>query len=114
MNSGLIISLFTSPANGWLSIRNANLSVSEVYFRYIIPLASMTPVCGFIGATQVGWPVAGEDVHLLLQRIGTSEYIGEYPRLSTGKWVIQLETENWRSNGLTLIPGSNLIKLGVS
>ncbi len=61
MNSGLIIPLFTSPADGWLAIRNANLSVSEVYFRYVIPLALITPVCGFIGATQVGWPVAGAD-----------------------------------------------------
>ncbi len=57
---------------------------------------------------------AGEDVHLLLQRVSNSDYIGKYPRLSTGKWIVQLETENWRINGLTLLPGSNLIKLGVS
>jgi hypothetical protein len=61
MNSGLIIPLFSSPADGWLAIRNANLSVREVYFRYVIPLALITPVCGFIGATQVGWPVTGAD-----------------------------------------------------
>ena len=61
MNSGLIITLLSSPANGWLAIRKADLSVREVYFRYVIPLALITPVCGFIGATQVGWPVAGAD-----------------------------------------------------
>ena len=61
MNSGLLIPLFSSPADGWVAIRNADLSVKEIYFRYVIPLALITPVCGFIGATQVGWPVAGAD-----------------------------------------------------
>jgi hypothetical protein len=61
MNSGLIIPLFRSPAEGWLAIRDANLSVREIYLKYVIPLALITPVCGFIGATQVGWPVAGAD-----------------------------------------------------
>ena len=61
MSSGLLIPLFSSPADGWVAIRNANLSIKEIYFRYVIPLALITPVCGFIGATQVGWPVAGAD-----------------------------------------------------
>jgi hypothetical protein len=61
MNSGLIISVLSSPADGWLAIREANLSVKQVYIRYVIPLALITPICGFIGATQIGWPVAGAD-----------------------------------------------------
>ena len=61
MSSGLIIPLLSSPADGWLAIRDANLSVREVYLRYVIPFALITPVCGFIGATQVGWPIAGAD-----------------------------------------------------
>ena len=61
MNSGLIIPLFSSPAEGWVAIRNADLSVKEVYLKYVIPLALITPICGFIGTTQVGWPVAGAD-----------------------------------------------------
>ena len=65
MNAGLLIPLFSSPADGWVAIRNANLSVKEVYFRYVIPLALITPVCGFIGVTQVGWPVAGADELLM-------------------------------------------------
>lgn len=61
MNSGLIIPLLSSPANGWLAIRSANLSVKQVYFRHVIPLALITPICGFIGATEVGWPITGAD-----------------------------------------------------
>lgn len=61
MNSGLIKPLLSSPADGWLVIKKANLSVRDVYIRYVIPLALITPICGFIGATQIGWPVAGAD-----------------------------------------------------
>jgi len=54
---------------------------------------------------------AGEDVHLSLQRIGTTEYLGDFPRLNAGKWIVQLETSEWRINGFALMPGSNLIRL---
>jgi len=61
MNSGLLVPLFSSPPDGWVAIRDANLSVKEVYFRYAIPFALIAPICGFIGVTKVGWPVAGAD-----------------------------------------------------
>ena len=54
---------------------------------------------------------AGEDVHLSLQRIGTSEYIGDFPRLGAANWIVQLETSEWRINGFARMPGSNLIRL---
>jgi hypothetical protein len=54
---------------------------------------------------------AGEDVHLTLQRNGTSKYLGDFPRLSAGKWIVQLETGEWRINGFAQMPGSNLIRL---
>ena len=55
---------------------------------------------------------AGEDIHLQLQRAKTSDYIGEFPKLGKGKWIVQLETDEWRINGIALIPENNLIKLG--
>ena len=54
---------------------------------------------------------AGEDIYVPLQRSGNNEYIGEFPRLSSAKWIVQLETDAWRINGLARIPGSNLIRL---
>jgi hypothetical protein len=54
---------------------------------------------------------AGEDVHMSLQRAGARLYIGELPLLSSGKWIVQLETDAWRINGFALIPGNNLIRL---
>ena len=54
---------------------------------------------------------AGEDVHLRLRRSGTSEYLGDFPRLSAANWIVQLETSEWRINGFARMPGSNLINL---
>ena len=54
---------------------------------------------------------AGEDVYLLLRRTGADEYLGNFPRLSAGKWIVQLETGEWRINGFARLPGSNSIRL---
>ena len=54
---------------------------------------------------------AGEDVHLTLQRNGASKYHGTFPRLSAGRWIVQLETGDWRINGFAQMPGNNLIRL---
>lgn len=61
MTLSLIKTLLLTPVEGWQAIKKANLSIVECYFKYVIPLALITPVCGFIGATQVGWPVPGAD-----------------------------------------------------
>jgi len=54
---------------------------------------------------------AGEDVLLTLQRNGASKYHGAFPRLSAGRWIVQLETGDWRINGFAQMPGNNLIRL---
>jgi hypothetical protein len=59
--SSLIKTLLLSPVDGWQAIHQANLSIPECYIKHVVPLALITPVCGFIGATQVGWPVSGAD-----------------------------------------------------
>lgn len=61
----LMTTLLFSPADGWQAIQKANLSVKECYFRQVIPLALITPVCGYIGATRVGWPVPGADTVMM-------------------------------------------------
>jgi len=65
MTPFLMTTLLFSPADGWQAIRKANLSIKECYFRQVIPLALITPVCGYIGATRVGWPVPGADTVLM-------------------------------------------------
>jgi hypothetical protein len=61
----LMTTLLLSPAEGWQAIQKADLSITECYFRQVIPLALITPVCGYIGATRVGWPVPGADTVLM-------------------------------------------------
>lgn len=65
MNPFLMTTLLVSPAEGWQAIQKANLSIKECYFRQVIPLALITPVCGYIGATRTGWPVPGADTVLM-------------------------------------------------
>ena len=54
---------------------------------------------------------AGEDIHLISKRTGPGEYRSEFPRPGSGKWIVQLETNEWRINGIARIPGSNLFRL---
>jgi len=54
---------------------------------------------------------SGEDIHLSLERTGTTEYLGVLPRFSTARWIVQLETNEWRVNGIAPMPGSNSITL---
>ena len=61
MKPSLIKTLLLSPADGWPAIQQADLSIAEVYLRQVVPLAMITPICGYIGATQVGWPIPGAD-----------------------------------------------------
>jgi hypothetical protein len=61
MSSCLLKTLLLTPAEGWKAIQQANLSVADCYIRLVVPLALITPICGYIGATQVGWPIPGAD-----------------------------------------------------
>lgn len=63
----LITTLLFSPVEGWQAIQKANLSISSCYFRLVIPLALIMPVCAFIGATRVGWSVPGADTVFMTQ-----------------------------------------------
>lgn len=76
-----------------LSYRNGLTLVDTLWLRFLHPTR------------------AGEDIHMPVQRVGTRLYIGELPLLSSGKWIVQLETDEWRINGFAMIPGNNLIRL---
>lgn len=53
--------LFTEPRETWARIRDHDWSVAEVLLRVVAPLALISPVCGLIGTTQVGWQIAQEE-----------------------------------------------------
>lgn len=54
---------------------------------------------------------SGLDKHLLLERIGSSEYSGEYLPLEPGGWQVQLEAGDWRLTGEHRAPGPTELSL---
>ncbi|MCG6872786.1 MAG: YIP1 family protein [Gammaproteobacteria bacterium] len=52
---GHIWGLFTNPGQEWIAIRDRGYTSQQVFFRYVIFLALIAPICGFIGTTQIGW-----------------------------------------------------------
>jgi hypothetical protein len=60
-----ISGLLTQPAQQWQAIRDDSKSIAACYFEYILILALIPPVAGFIGVTQTGWQLGwGEPVKL--------------------------------------------------
>lgn len=53
--------LFSNPQAEWRAIREEQCSVVQYFASYIIILAAISPVAGFIGTTRVGWRVAGSE-----------------------------------------------------
>jgi hypothetical protein len=53
--------LLTQPAQQWQAIRDDSKSIAACYFEYILILALIPPVAGFIGVTRTGWQLGWGD-----------------------------------------------------
>jgi hypothetical protein len=59
--------LLLSPKSTWQAIREDSISVSEVFSQYVVILALIPPVAGFVGTTQVGWQLGfGDPIKLTM------------------------------------------------
>jgi hypothetical protein len=57
--------LLLQPTRQWQLIRDEDKSIAACYFEYILILALIPPVAGFIGVTQTGWQLGwGEPIKL--------------------------------------------------
>ena len=57
--------IFSEPREAWDSIREADLSLANLFLRVLIPLALISPIAGYIGTTKFGWQIGtGEPVRL--------------------------------------------------
>lgn len=52
--------IFTHPDDEWQSIRSEPNTIGRHYLTHALILAAIPAVCGFIGATQVGWSVGSD------------------------------------------------------
>lgn len=60
MNSPLL-KLFIHPADAWLDIRHAEEAHPQQYLPRLLAMALIPALCLFVGTTQFGWSLAGEE-----------------------------------------------------
>lgn len=59
--------LLRSPQQEWAAIRDRRYTTSQIYLGFVLPLALVPVLAGFIGTTQVGWQIGtGAPVRLTL------------------------------------------------
>ena len=57
--------LLLNPKQTWRAIHDDDISVAQVYSQYVVILALIPPIAGYIGTTQIGWQFGfGEPVKL--------------------------------------------------
>lgn len=56
-----ILGLFIHPKKEWQAIRDSECSVTRCYLSYVLILAAIPPVAGYLGTTQVGWQFGGRE-----------------------------------------------------
>lgn len=62
-----IYGLFVRPSEEWRRIRAENCTVGKCYCSYLLFLAAIPPVCGYIGTTMFGWNITGQGATRLSQ-----------------------------------------------
>jgi len=55
-----VIGVFTHPKKEWETVREEQCNLKDCYLKHVLLLAAISPVSAFIGASQVGWSVAGK------------------------------------------------------
>lgn len=53
--------IFTHPDDEWASIRSEPNTIGRHYLTHALILAAIPAVCGYIGATQVGWSIGSSE-----------------------------------------------------
>ena len=49
-----VINILSKPAQEWPVIASESTDVAALYKEYIIPLAAIPAICGFLGMTLIG------------------------------------------------------------
>jgi hypothetical protein len=66
-NSAAIVtrckSILLKPAEAWPRIAAETSSASEVFLRYVVPLAAIAPICRFLRGQLFGWGAFGFSYH---------------------------------------------------
>lgn len=88
------IGIMTKPSAEWLSVRNDKSSFKQVFISHVPFLALIPAISSFIGVTQVGWSVGGDDPVKLTVNSALSLSALTYFALLIGVFVLG-EFINW-------------------
>ncbi len=56
-----LFGLLINPKEEWVKIRSEECSVGTCYFSYVLLLAAIPPVSGYIGTTTFGWEIGARE-----------------------------------------------------
>ncbi len=83
-----VVGLLVHPRREWEAIRGERCTVSGCYLRHVVPLAAIPPVCAYVGATAVGWSVAGGDPVRMTAASALPLAVAFYAALLAGVYIM--------------------------
>lgn len=105
--------MFTHPDSEWDSIRREHEKPISLYIGYVLTLAAIGPICGFISTAYFGWSIDGDRVIKLTEVSAAQLSILSYLAILAGVfalgWAIDwmattygARSEDDKSNGVAL------------
>lgn len=99
-----VAGLFTHPVREWKEIRDAEESLSHLYFAHVLFLALIPPVSMYLGTTKVGWTIGSGSPVMLTESSAMVMSVLTYLALLTGIGVIGAFID-WMSRTYDSSPG---------
>jgi Yip1 domain len=81
--------ILLSPKNEWATIDSEPATVAGVYTGYIVPLAAIPAIAGFIGLTLLGYNVLGTTIRYSMGA-GIERAVAQYVLTLVGVYVLAL------------------------
>lgn len=81
--------ILLSPKSEWATIDTESTTVGEVYRGYVMPLAAIPAIAGFIGLTVLGYNILGTTVRYPLTG-GIERAVAQYVLTLIGVYVLAL------------------------
>jgi hypothetical protein len=99
---GRVKAILTTPATEWPVIAGESTDVPSLYRDYIVILAAIPPVCGFLGKSLIGLPFFGRISPGIALVSGVLTYVVALVGVYIAAWVIEKLAPSFGSSGDTV------------
>ncbi len=97
-----IFNLLYSPKEEWHCIAKTNRKSSKIFIFFVIPMALIPTISATIGASYVGWNIAGGEIHKLTfesaVQLSIAAFFGMLMAVAVGGWLIQWMAKTYGGN----------------